>query len=231
MMSNDATIIKSEVSDKAKIFRGCLVRNSKISENVLCADDVVVDRSVLAKNVEIGRRTYIQDSTFGFGSYIGQNSLVKFTNVGKFNSISWNVSIGGSNHNYNSPNMYTSYWWKKVFDECYPDEKEGMFGEIGNATWISAGVNIVRGVKIGDGAVIGAGAVVTQDVPPFAIAVGIPAKVIKYRYDAETIKVLNEIKWWNWPAEIIKKNSKVLHDDLTKENLEEMIRINNELKK
>ena len=53
------------------------------------------------------------------------------------------------------------------------------------------------GVTIGDGAVVGAGAIVTKDVPPFAIVAGVPAKIIKYRFDKETINDLLKLKWWN----------------------------------
>jgi acetyltransferase-like isoleucine patch superfamily enzyme len=52
---------------------------------------------------------------------------------------------------------------------------------IGNDVWVGAGAKILKGSHIGDGAVIGTNAVVTGDIPPNAIAVGIPARVIKYR--------------------------------------------------
>jgi carbonic anhydrase/acetyltransferase-like protein (isoleucine patch superfamily) len=67
--------------------------------------------------------------------------------------------------------------------------------------------NIRGGVNIGNGAIIGAGAVVTKDIPPYGIAVGVPAKVIKYRFDEDTIKYLEELRWWDWDEETLKKNS------------------------
>ena len=70
--------------------------------------------------------------------------------------------------------------------------------EIGNDVWIGSGAFIKGGVKIGDGAVIAAHAVVVKDVPPYAIVGGVPARVIKYRFDEETIKELLELKWWNY---------------------------------
>jgi serine acetyltransferase len=57
---------------------------------------------------------------------------------------------------------------------------------------------IQSGLTVGDGAVIASNAVVTKDVPPYAIVGGVPAKVIKYRFDPETITALQEIAWWNW---------------------------------
>lgn len=174
-----------------------------------------IDRCQLSDYVEIGRRSHVQDCIIKYGSYVGQNSVVKNTTIGKFNSISWNLSIGGSDHNYQSANMYTSYWWKRVFEVDFADENEGLLGSIGNATWIGAGANILRGIKIGDGAIVGAGAVVTRDVPPFAIVVGVPARVVKYRFDDGIIEDLLAIKWWDWPILLIKKYSSLLHDNIT----------------
>ena len=74
---------------------------------------------------------------------------------------------------------------------------------IGNDVWVGMGACILSGVSIGDGAVIGAKAVVAKDVPPYAIVVGNPGKIIKYRFDAETIQRLLAIAWWNWPDERI----------------------------
>lgn len=74
---------------------------------------------------------------------------------------------------------------------------------IGNDVWLGANSLVLKGVKIGDGAVIGAGAVVTKDVPPYAIVGGNPAKVIKMRFDDETIGKLMQLQWWNLDLSII----------------------------
>lgn len=76
---------------------------------------------------------------------------------------------------------------------------------IGNDVFIGANVTILDGITIGDGAVIGASAVVSKDIPPYAIAVAVPAKVIKYRFDEQTIQKLQEKEWWNGSEEEIKK--------------------------
>lgn len=69
---------------------------------------------------------------------------------------------------------------------------------IGNDVWIGHGATILSGVSIGDGAVVGAMSVVTKDVPPYAIVVGSPAKVIKYRFTESQIEKLMKIQWWNY---------------------------------
>ncbi|MEQ9248087.1 MAG: CatB-related O-acetyltransferase, partial [Nitratireductor sp.] len=77
---------------------------------------------------------------------------------------------------------------------------------VGNDVWIGRQAQIMPGVTIGDGAVIGAHAVVASDIPPYAIAVGNPARVLRVRFAPETVAALIEIAWWNWPAEKISRN-------------------------
>jgi len=81
---------------------------------------------------------------------------------------------------------------------------------IGNDVWIGNGVLILSNVTIGDGAVIGANCVVSKNVPPYAVAVGNPMRIIKYRFEDKIIEKLIKIKWWNWSREKIKINSKLL---------------------
>ncbi len=82
----------------------------------------------------------------------------------------------------------------------------------GHDVWIGRGVTIRGGVKIGNGAVIGAKAVVAKNIPPYAIAVGNPARVVKYRFDVETIKKFLAVKWWNWSLEKIADNRLLMGD-------------------
>ena len=83
--------------------------------------------------------------------------------------------------------------------------EESLHTTIGNDVFIGANVTVLDGVNISDGAVIGAGAVVTKDIPPYAIALGIPAKVVKYRFDEAIIKSLLEKQWWNGTEEDLRK--------------------------
>ena len=71
---------------------------------------------------------------------------------------------------------------------------------IGNDVFVGANVTILDGVTIGDGAVIGAGAIVSKDIPPYAIAVGSPIRILRYRFSEEQIAALLRIQWWNWDA-------------------------------
>jgi len=82
----------------------------------------------------------------------------------------------------------------------------------GHDVWIGRCAMIMGGVKIGNGAVIGANSVVAKDIPPYAITVGNPARVVKYRFNEETIKKLLAIKWWNWDLGKIADNFPLIND-------------------
>lgn len=81
---------------------------------------------------------------------------------------------------------------------------------VGHDVWIGRNAAIMPGVKIGDGAVIGAHAVVARDVPPYAVATGNPAKVVKYRFDDQVISKLLTIRWWDWDEGKIKREAEAL---------------------
>ena len=76
---------------------------------------------------------------------------------------------------------------------------------IGNDVWLGENVIITNGANIGNGVIAGAGAVITKDVPDYAVVVGVPAKIIRYRYTPEQIEKLNKIAWWDWPDEVIRE--------------------------
>ncbi len=76
---------------------------------------------------------------------------------------------------------------------------------IGNDVWICAGATILSGVTIGNGAVIGAGSVISRDVPPYSVAAGNPARIVKARFDAATAEALERTQWWHWPETRIRE--------------------------
>jgi len=154
----------------------------------------------------------------GFASYIGRHSRVE-GKVGRFTSIGDNVGFNRGKHPINFPYVSTSpmfYSMRKQNGHTFAEEQ--LFDEtgedvyIGNDCWIGERVFLVSGIKIGDGAVVYAGAVVTKDVPPYAVVAGVPAKIIKYRYDEDTIKFLTELKWWDMDISWLKSNWQIMTD-------------------
>jgi len=86
---------------------------------------------------------------------------------------------------------------------------------VGSDVWIGTRAIFLPGVSVGHGAVIGAGAVVTRDVPPYAVAAGNPARVVRYRFDEETIARLLACAWWEWPEEKVREYVPLMDDPLT----------------
>ena len=76
---------------------------------------------------------------------------------------------------------------------------------IGNDVWLGKNVIVVNSSNIGNGVIAGAGAVITRDIPDYAVVGGVPARIIKYRYNQEQIKALNTISWWNWSDDEIRE--------------------------
>jgi virginiamycin A acetyltransferase len=85
---------------------------------------------------------------------------------------------------------------------------------IGNDVWVGARAIILTNVTIGDGAIIGAGAVVTHDIPPYSIAAGVPAKIIRSRFSHDQIEKLLKIAWWNWERKKVASNIDLLRGDV-----------------
>lgn len=158
-----------------------------------------------------------------------RHPLVK--SVGNFTCIALGADVVG-NHSMNYVSIHDfltaceiNYPYKS-YDE-YKDSKwyfEGVnpHGEIpkrericiGNDVWIGENVIITNGSNIGNGAVCAAGAVVTKDVPDYAIVAGVPARIIRFRYNSEQIEKLNVIQWWNWSDEKIRKNYEDFYLDI-----------------
>ena len=154
-----------------------------------------------------GEYTYGEPAVVTFG--VPRNNLT----IGKFCSIANGVSIDmNGEHRTDVISTYPFHVYFPADVAGTPPTTGVSKGDvvIGNDVWICEGVRILGGVTIGDGAVLGSRAVVAKDVPPYAIAIGNPVKVSRYRFSPEDIKKLLEIKWWDWPIEKIRKYAKLL---------------------
>ena len=170
--------------DRKKIGWFSLCRNSKILGRAR------VHSFVLLKKVVIDDM-----------SYVANFSRLTNCKIGKFSSIGPNVHIGLGIHPSTWVSTHPAFFSTQmqarkafVLSSRYLESKEVL---VGNDVWIGDGALILDGVIIGDGAIIGAGAVVTHDVPSYAISVGVPAKVIKYRFSEAKIQYLKKLQWWD----------------------------------
>lgn len=142
-------------------------------------------------------------------TYVARNSIINFTDIGSFCSIGPNFLCGYGIHPIDgistSPVFYSSK--EQVgFTFCKEDKiVENKKIVIGNDVFIGMNVTVLDGVKIGDGAIVAAGSVVVEDVPCYSVIGGVPAKIIKYRFDEKTIEKLIKLKWWDFDEIKLKK--------------------------
>jgi virginiamycin A acetyltransferase len=126
--------------------------------------------------------------------------------IGKFVQIAHGVQIITSSANHQMDGFSTYPFavfgepWQSAYQFKWPQKRDTT---IGDDVWIGHQAFIMPGVTIGSGAIIGAGSVVTKDVPPYTIVAGNPAKLIRKRFDEDTINALLDIQWWHWPIETI----------------------------
>lgn len=178
-------------------------------------ETVYLKNVVENSNIEIGDYTIYNDFIHDPREFQKNNVLYHYPInkdrliIGKFCSIACGAKFlfNSANHKMTSLSTYTfplffEEWGLKKENVAQAWDQKGDI-MIGNDVWIGYEAVILSGVTIGDGAVIGCRAVVTKDVPPYTIVGGVPAKPIRKRFDEETIKELQKIKWWDWPEEKI----------------------------
>lgn len=155
-----------------------------------------------------------EGSTIGNYNYFGENVKVGSTVIGNYCSIAPNSILGPGDHNLKNISTCVSVM-----------EKTGISVDlvrkncvIGNDVWIGANVIVLRDVKVGNGAVLAAGCVVNRDVPDYAVVGGVPAKILKYRFDEKTIENINDSRWFeeeniNDASRVIRELQKIFNKD------------------
>lgn len=171
-------------------------------------------------NIQIGEYTMYNDFVHDPRQFEKNNVLYHYPingdmlRIGKFCSIACGAKFlfASANHTQTSVSTYPfpiffEEWDLDIGDVTSAWDHKGDI-VIGNDVWIGYEAVIMAGVTIGDGAIIGARAVVTKDVPPYTIVGGVPAREIRRRFSDDVIARLQELKWWDWPAEQIQRNIK-----------------------
>lgn len=156
-------------------------------------------RAILAgyHKVTIGMYTH--------GGCFVPGSIDPYTTIGRYTSIAHGVRIFNRDHPVNFKGMHAFFFNRKL-GYCVADQVGYTPLSIGNDVWIGYGVTITANVKnIADGAVVGAGSNLTKDLPPYSIAVGNPARIVRYRFPKQIIDGLLQEQWWNKPIEELRE--------------------------
>ena len=179
--------------------------NKFLDDNTFFGQESYVRNSVISKTAKLYPSFKILNTKINDFTYVNRNSVINNSSIGKFCSIGPNVICGWGIHPTKGISTHPMFYSNKKQNgfSFSTNNKIEEFKDIiiGNDVFIGMNVKILDGVTIGDGAIIGAGAIVTKDIPPFAIAVGNPIKIIKYRFTDEQISRLLAIKWWDFSAE------------------------------
>lgn len=171
-----------------------------------------INNTITNPNIIVGDYSYYDDPEDSAG--FERNVLYHFPFIGdrliigKFCAIARGVKfiMNGANHKLSGFSTYPFYIFGNGWEKVMPEPGELPYkGDtvIGNDVWIGYEALIMPGVSIGNGAVISSRSVVVADVPPYTIVGGNPARVIRQRFDADTVARLESLAWWDWPVETI----------------------------
>ena len=180
----------------------CYIRNTVINPKIIIGDYTYYDDPEDSENFE---RNVLYHYPFS------KDKLI----IGKFCALARGIKfiMNGANHKMSGFSTYPFYIFGNGWEKATPGEKELLFkGDtvVGNDVWIGYESTMMPGVKIGDGAIIAAKSVVVNNVSPYTVVGGNPAKVIKQRFDNEIIEKLLKIAWWNWDIEKISANLEII---------------------
>jgi acetyltransferase-like isoleucine patch superfamily enzyme len=171
---------------------------------------------VLAEGVALGPKTNLVNCEVGRYTYFAGYSTLARCRIGAFCSLGPNLEAGFGRHPTNYVSAYPSFYSAQSAGRAdfgvVTDFAEHLPIVIGNDVWLGAHCLVMDGVTIGDGAFIAAGAVVTKDVPPYTLAGGVPARVIRPRFSEEETLFLLQLKWWERDLSWIRAHAPFFHD-------------------
>jgi virginiamycin A acetyltransferase len=177
--------------------RLCFLKNLIKNPNIIVGDFTYYDDFETVENFEKNVK-YLFD-------FVGDK-----LHIGKFCMIASGAEfiMNGANHLVNAVSSYPfaifgDDWAHAMEGKTYPKKGDIV---IGNDVWIGYQATILSGVTVGHGAIIGSKSVVASDVPPYSIVAGNPARIIRKRFDEETIEKLLALAWWDWDLEKITQN-------------------------
>lgn len=176
----------------------------RLSEKPLIDPSARVESCTLGRYTEVAEGCRLSETSLGDYSYIMANGQTWCATIGKFANIAASVRINATHHPMSRATLHhITYRAGDYFDDASDEEaffvqRRAKRVNVGHDSWIGHGVTILPGVTVGDGAVIGSGAVVTRDVAPYTIVAGVPAKIIRMRFDPLTAERMQALAWWDW---------------------------------
>jgi virginiamycin A acetyltransferase len=181
---------------------------------VLGRDLGLDERSRVWSDLEIGDGTNIN------GPFVsrGQGSF----RVGRYCAVGEDLRVITSNHDLRSANVQLNLQ-KRLGLSIIAGDRQDV--SVGNNVWIGDSVTLLPGARIGDGAVIGAGSIVTSEIPPFAVAAGVPARELRHRFPPDMVAALVDIAWWDWSFDRMRRNRAFFDSDLTRMTPEEVRKV------
>jgi virginiamycin A acetyltransferase len=222
-------VLQSQLLESASVYRMARIKASVLGKHCSVGDGACVDFSEVGDRVRIGRYNHLLHVEIGTRSFTGPHTVLIKSRIGKYCSLSWGVTVGGGEHDYTRLSthsfLYSDYDGLRPAAEPPTYDRFAAPCTVGSDVWIAASATILRGVKVGDGAVVAANAVVTRDVPPYALVAGVPARVMKLRFQENVIERLLEIRWWDFPDALIRDNFEFFvrtPDDATLRRLESL---------
>lgn len=215
-IDDSALVQDSTVGEACQIYRFAECEKSVLGTRTVIGDWSRVVRSTMGVCSRVDRFSLLLGSRMGDYSYTGPYTRILHAEIGKYCSIAWHVTIGPAQHDYKRITSH-SFLYDKQFN-LMPAEADVPYDRfagscrLGSDVWVGAGAVILRDVTIGHGAVIGANAVVTKNVPDYAIVVGSPARILKYRFEKRYIDRLLALSWWEWPSDKIRDSHHLFAD-------------------
>lgn len=185
-------------------------RHPKITRTPVIHETARIRESRIGDFVEIHEFARVRDSVVGDYSYLQEYVALLNTDMGRFCAIAAMTRMGAPNHPYTRVTQhrftYTPeyYWPDAERDAAFFANRRADRVKVGNDVWCGHGVTILPGVTVGDGAVCAAGAVVAKDVAPYTIVAGVPARVVKHRFDQRSAERLQALAWWSWSDDAIR---------------------------
>lgn len=192
-------------------------RTRTLSPEPTLHDPVSIEDSELGAWTEVRSHARLDESAIGDYTYLMERVQLDYATVGRFGNVAADARLGPTNHPIDRPTAHHFTYRAEMYD--LGDDDESIFEwradqavEVGHDVWIGHGAIVLLGVSVGNGAVVGAGAIVTDDVDPYTVVAGVPARPIRRRFSADIAARIEATEWWDWDHETLRERLDAFRD-------------------